>query len=118
MLDERNFSIGDESGGVGGRLPGGRMRAGGITDDRRKRQFLRQTSQFPFVSVNELRAFDEIEGKVPAQAELGEHREVRSQPLGASGKIQNFCGISGKVSYGWIELRERDFHGRPIEYGP
>jgi hypothetical protein len=37
---------------------------------------------------------------------------------GALRKFQYFGGISGEVADGGIQLRESDFHERPIEYGP
>ena len=110
-------AIGQQGRGIGSRLSGRSGGAGGVSDDRRDGQLLCEADQFPFVSVDELGPLDQVERQISAQAELGKHGQIGAALLGALRKFQNLGGISGEVADGGIELRERDLHKRPIEYG-
>jgi hypothetical protein len=118
LLYEFDFSIGEECGGVGGGFSGQSIRAGRVSNDRGNGEAFRQAGQFPFVSVDELGALDQVQWQVPAQAKLRKYYEVRATLGGALGEFQDLGGISGEVANGWIYLGESDFHERAIGYGP
>ncbi len=88
-----------------------------VTDDGGDRQLLRQAGQFPLISRYELRALDQIEWQIAAQAQLGKDSQIGPALLGELGQFQDLGGIPGEVADGGIELCERNLHGRLIEYG-
>ncbi len=77
-----------------------------------------KTSQFPFVPVNKLRALDQIQRQVTAEAKFGKDSQIGALALGTLSEFQNLGGISGEVTDSGIELRESNFHGLTIGYGP
>ena len=56
-------------------------------------------------------------GKIAAQTKFGKYDQVGAALCGARGEFQNFCGVAGEVADRGIDLRESDFHERPIGYG-
>jgi hypothetical protein len=69
------------------------------------------------IAVDEGGAFEQILREIAAQAKFRKNREVRAALMGGSCQAQNASGISCKITYGGIKLRERYFHARISGYG-
>jgi hypothetical protein len=67
--------------------------------------------------INKGGPFQQILGRIAAQAQLGENREIRPALLRLLGKRQNSGSISTEIAYRGIELREGYFHAGTLEYG-
>jgi hypothetical protein len=89
----------------------------GKSYDGRDRQFFGQACQLFFVSGDELRAFDQVEWEIAAQAQLGKYSQIGSALLGELREFQNPGGIPLEIAYCGVELCEGNFHGRVIGYG-
>jgi hypothetical protein len=69
------------------------------------------------VTFDEGGAFQEVLREIPAKAEFRKNSEVGATLFGLRREAQDASCIPCKVANGRIELRERYFHARTLEYG-
>jgi len=86
--------------------------APGVADKARKRNFGCERFQFIDVPVEKSGTFQQVQGRIAAEAKLGENSEIRSSLLGLLRQAQDASGIPCEIANGGIELRERYFHAR------
>ncbi len=84
--------------------------AAGIADDSGKRHLRGDASEGVMIALNERRAFEKIEGKIPADAEFGEDGELGAKEFGLRGKGEDARGIANEIANRGIELSEGYFH--------
>ena len=67
------------------------------------------------VTGNERRAFDQIARRITADGKFRKQNQPRACGLSAAGEIDDLGRIAREVSYGWIDLAERDLHTSSVK---
>jgi hypothetical protein len=67
------------------------------------------------ITLDEGGTFEKIEGKIAADAELGEDSEVSAATPGLGREMEDTSRVAFKITNGRVELSESDFHsGRRV----
>ncbi len=111
-LLEKNFSLGDERGGVRHGLAGGVHGVADEADERWQRDFFGEADEFLLVALGERWALDEVLRRVAADAEFGKDGEIGAAFLGFGGEFEDAGDVAVEIADGRVELGEGDFHGR------
>jgi hypothetical protein len=73
--------------------------------------------EFGAIPLEKCGTLEKVEGQITAEAELGEHCQITAALLGLTSEFQDPRCVTGKITNGWIQLRESDFHVALVEYG-
>ena len=103
-LLEKNFSVGDERGGIGNGFAGIVHGVADESDEGWQRDFFGEADEFLLVSLGERWALDEVLRRVSADAELRKDGEVGAAFLGFGGEFEDAGDIAVEIADGWVEL--------------
>ena len=112
-LLEDDAAIVDEGGFIGNGLPclwWSWIDAAGVADDGGERHLRGDAFEGVVITLDEGGAFEQVEGKIAADAEFGKDDEVGAKAVGLRGESEDARGIAFEIADGGIELSEGYFH--------